>query len=280
MPYQAEISTINPSCFVFLIDQSLSMGESLNGDSTDTKAESLAVAINKLLQNLVLKCTKSDGIRNYYHVCVLGYGTKVDPALAGPFAGREFVPISEIGNQPARLKETVRVVKDDRGQQREHKLRQPVWLEPLADGPTPMCEALFRACRLIRQWIKRYPACFPPIVINISDGAATDGSPLEHAYELMMLSTSDGETLLFNMHIGRGDAALRAEFPDTNKTLPDDQARLLFDMSSPLPHYMLRMLQVEGADVKSGARGFVYNADMLSVIRFLDIGTKPGTGLR
>ncbi len=279
MPYQAEISTSNPSCFIFLIDQSLSMEEPVNQQTTETKAQGVAVAINKLLQNLVLKCTKSDGIRNYYHVCVLGYGKKVEPALAGPFSGREFIPISEIGSQPARLHETVRVVEDDKGHKREHKVRQPIWLEPLAQGDTPMCEALFRACRLARQWITRYPGCFPPIVMNISDGAATDGNPKEQAYELMMLTNRDGEVMLFNMHIGPGHAS-RVEFPDSDKQLPDEHSRLLFEMSSALPQYMLRMLNVEGTKLNAGARGFVYNADMLSVIRFLDIGTKPGTGLR
>lgn len=279
MPYQAEISTTNPSCFIFLIDQSQSMQHRVNDQSPDTRAEALSVAINKLLQNLVLKCTKSDGIRNYYHVCVLGYGKDVQPALAGQFAGKEFVPISEIGSSPARLQETIKVVCDDKGKTKERKVRQPIWLEPIADGDTPMCEALFRAARLAREWIRRYPACFPPIVINISDGASTDGNPLEHAYELMMINSRDGEVLLFNMHIGSGHA-MRVEFPSSDKNLPDEHARLLFDMSSPLPEYMVRMLQVEGADLNRGSRGFVYNADMLSVIRFLDIGTKPGNGLR
>jgi hypothetical protein len=279
MPYLAEISTGNPSCFVFLIDQSLSMAEVIEGRTEETKAEGLANAINKLLQNLVLKCTKSSGIKDYYHVCVIGYGENVAPALAGPFAERTFVPISEIGNQPAKLKETVRIVQDDRGNKREHKTRQPVWLEPKAEGETPMCEALFTAGRLLKQWLSRYPACFPPIVINISDGASTDGNPLEQAYDLMMLSSKDGEILLFNMHIG-SSGTMQVQFPDTDAQLPNEHARLLFNMSSPLPEYMVRMLHVEGTPLSRGAKGFVYNADMLSVIRFLDIGTKPGTGLR
>lgn len=279
MPYQAEISTGNPSCFIFLIDQSLSMAEWSDEANDETRAEALSTAINKLLQNLVLKCTKSDGIRDYYHICVLGYGADTRPALTGPFDGREFIPISEIGAQPARLMEIVKVVSDDKGKTRHHKIRQPVWLEPKAGGDTPMCDALFRTARLLRQWVSSHPACFPPIVINISDGAATDGDPLEQAYEVMMTGSRDGDALLFNMHIGTAGGP-RVEFPSTDSALPDEHARRLFAMSSPLPDYMMRMLHVEGTPLQAGARGFVYNADMLSVIRFLDIGTKPGTGLR
>jgi len=36
------------------------------------KSEGVADAINKLLQNLVIKCAKSEGIRDYYHVGVIG----------------------------------------------------------------------------------------------------------------------------------------------------------------------------------------------------------------
>ena len=36
-----------------------------------------------------------------------------------------------------------------------------------------------------------------------------------------------------------------------------------------------RIAQQEGFRVSDGTRGFVFNADMVSVIRFLDIGSRP-----
>ena len=56
--------------------------------------------------------------------------------------------------------------------------------------------------------------------------------------------------------------------------LPDDYARLLFRMSSPLPPAMLRQAQILEASVPDGAVGFAFNADLASVIMFLDIGTR------
>src|SRR5579862_8560987 len=112
MAYSAEISRSNPSCFLFLIDQSGSMQDSIDaasvagsdgpargGDgpaptSGRTKAQGVADAINRLLQNLVIKCAKSEGVRDYYHVGVLGYGAKVGSAFGGALAGRALVPIS------------------------------------------------------------------------------------------------------------------------------------------------------------------------------------------
>ncbi len=65
------------------------------------------------------------------------------------------------------------------------------------------------------------------------------------------------------------------EFPDQEETLPDKFAKLLFSISSQLPSYMRSVALGEGYGVTDGTRGFVFNADIVSVIRFLDIGTRP-----
>jgi hypothetical protein len=57
--------------------------------------------------------------------------------------------------------------------------------------------------------------------------------------------------------------------------LPDKYAKLLFKMSSVLPEYMRTIAQQEGFSTSDSTRGFVFNADIVSVIRFLDIGTRP-----
>src|SRR5262245_24517079 len=98
MPYQAEISHSNPSCIIILIDQSGSMDDPFGADPNGKKkANGVADAVNRLLQNLVIKCAKSEGIRDYYHVGVLGYGEHgVASAFAGSLKGKQLVPISEV----------------------------------------------------------------------------------------------------------------------------------------------------------------------------------------
>src|SRR5919205_1040834 len=109
MSYSAEISRVNPSCFLFLIDRSGSMSDPFGGGGGGkSKAEGVADAINRLLQNLVIKCAKSEGVRDYYEVGVLGYGDQVGPAFGGALAGRELVPISEIADNPERVEERTR----------------------------------------------------------------------------------------------------------------------------------------------------------------------------
>src|SRR5262245_10548479 len=103
MAFTAEISRANPTCFLFLIDRSKSMNAPLAGGAGNKKkANVLADSINRLLQALVLRCAKTEGIRNYFHVGVLAYGVHAGPALGGALAGRAMVPISEIADNPLR----------------------------------------------------------------------------------------------------------------------------------------------------------------------------------
>ncbi len=117
MAYSAEISRNNPTLFVFLIDQSGSMDDGVPDSDQPgrKKAEALSLAINRLLQNLVIRCAKEEGVRDYFNVCVLGYGNKVGPAFSGPLAGREIVPISDVGNMPARIEQKVKKTDDGAG---------------------------------------------------------------------------------------------------------------------------------------------------------------------
>jgi hypothetical protein len=299
MPYTAEISRSNPSCFLFVIDQSGSMQDVLDPSNVEaldkpmvvdgrtythsasgrTKAEGVADAINRLLQNLVIKCAKSEGVRDYYHVGVIGYGgdgtgNRVGPAFSGTLAGRDLVPISEIANSPARIEERTKKVDDGAGGLVDQKIKFPIWFEPVASGGTPMCQALTKSQSILQDFTQQHPGCFPPIVLNITDGEATDGDPLPAAETIQSLSSNDGNILLFNIHISSQKAA-PIEFPDNEGTLPDQFAKLLFKMSSILPSYMQAMARQEGIQATEATRGFVFNADMVAVIKFLDIGTRP-----
>jgi hypothetical protein len=274
MPYAAEISRSNPSCFLFLVDQSGSMEDGWAGEAGKQKADGLATIINRLLQNLVLKCAKSEGVRDYYHVGVIGYGGTVGPAFGGALAGKELAPISAIANLPARIEERTRKTDDGAGGLIEQTVKFPVWFDPVAKGGTPMGQALALARQVLTGWLAQHPTGFPPIVINITDGEATDGDPSAAAGALRDLQTDDGQVLLFNLHLSSHQAA-PVQFPGDDAALPDKWAKLLFNLSSPLPPFMREIAGQEGFPVSEGTRGFAFNADMVTVIQFLDIGTRP-----
>jgi len=275
MSYTAEISRANPTCFLFLLDQSGSMADSLAGEPGKRKADKVADVINRFLQNLVLKCGKNEGVRNYFHVGVLGYGANVGSAFAGTIAGRDLVPISEIADFPARVEERSRKTDDGAGGLVEQKIKFPVWFDAVTNGGTPMCQALAKAQSIIADWTAKNPTCFPPIIINITDGESTDGDPSTAADSLKTLSTTDGCVLLFNAHVS-SNSATPLLFSDSEATLPDDFARLLFRMSSNLTDTMVSTAKQEGIAVSPSSKGFTFNADFQSLINFIDIGTRPG----
>jgi hypothetical protein len=275
MSYTAEISRNNPSCFLFLIDRSGSMIDPFGGDdSRRRKADQVSDVLNRLLQNLIIKCAKQEGVRDYYHIGVIGYGAKVGPAFAGPLSGKELVPISEVANNPAKIESRGKKVDDGAGGLVDQSVRFPIWFDPVANGGTPMCQALTQAHSIMQQWTSQYAHSFPPIVINITDGEATDGDPSAPAQSLTELATTDGNVLLFNIHISAQKAA-PIVFPSSEASLPDDHARLLFTISSPLPEFLRTFVQQEGIDASENTRGFAFQADLVTLIKFLDIGTRP-----
>lgn len=294
MAYTAEISRLHPTCLLFLIDQSASMEDPFGGEAAagaegeraapddagpaggppaNSKAKSVSDAINRLLSTLVIRATKAEGVRHYFDVGVIGYGKAVGPAFGGPLAGRPLVSIEEVYANPERVEERTRKVPDGAGGLVEEQFRLPVWFDPQAVNGTPMCAALRQARAVLEPWVADHRDSYPPIVINLTDGEATDGDPAPPAEALRELRTEDGQALVFNCHLSstRGPKLL---FPDSSGGLPDEFARRLFGMSSALPEGLAGVAQREGFATGEGARGFVFNGDLVDVIRFLDIGTR------
>jgi hypothetical protein len=233
MPYTAELSRTNPTCFMFLIDQSSSMAEPFGAQPEKSRA----------------------------------------------LAGQKLLPVSVIANNPLRVEQRTRKVDDGAGGLVEQKFKFPVWFEPVAGGRTPMCQALTEATQAITEFIQKYPSCFPPLVINITDGKATDGNPEVQAVPLRNLASADGNVLVFNAHLS-STAARAIEFPSQESELADHEAAILFRMSSVLPPKLREAAKKEGFRVDDNTRGFVFNADLVSVLRFLDIGTRAASTMR
>ena len=98
-------------------------------------------------------------------------------------------------------------------------------------------------------------------------------------YKLRNLATSDGQVLIFNAHLSSVPAR-PVEFPSQESQLPDPEARVLFRMSSVLPPKLREAAAAEGFAVDAKSRGFVFNADLVAVLRFLDIGTRAAQTVR
>jgi hypothetical protein len=219
-------------------------------------------------------------------VGVFGYRTDpsaqpiIESALQGPLAGRTLVSITEIGASPVRIDPRNQLIPDEEtGEMLEVPCEVPVWVDPKAEGGTPMCHMLYRAYEILSEWIARHPRSFPPIVVHITDGESQDGDPIPYADAVKSLATEDGNVLLLNCHLSM-TAADPFMFPAGEEGLPDELARVLFRMSSVLPEPFLRHAMVEGFQLQPDARGMAFNADMVCLIQFLNMGTQVAPGLR
>lgn len=275
MAYQAEISRTNPSCFLFLIDQSGSMSDRFGaGGGSESKAQGLATAFNRCIQELIIKCSKDMEVMRYFQVGVIGYGNRVGPALSGALKDQELVWIDDIYQNPLRVDDVTKKVSDGAGGLVETTIKLPVWLEPVSNGGTPMSNAFQQAHRILSPWVQEHPSAFPPVVMHFSDGEPTDGDPTSVAKQVMDLSTDDGNVLCMNLHISSSHAN-PIVFADSADALPDNYAKMLFGISSVLPDYMRPLAKEYGYATSDESRGFVFNGEIEQVIAFLDIGTRP-----
>jgi hypothetical protein len=271
VPYTAEISRANPGCLLFVIDQSGSMADRLE---EGTKADVVATTLNRVLQDLIIRCSKED-VYDYFDVGVIGYGhAGPTNALRGPLADSILNPISQVAAHPARVEDRVRKMADGAGGLIEAPVRFPVWFEPVANGGTPMVAALSLAGQCLADWCDSHEHNFPPVLMHLTDGESTDGSPEEVADTIRQISTEDGELLLMNIHVS-GVSSREITFPDAENELVDDYARMLFRMSSPMPESMREIARTHGFDLNEQSRAFMFNAKTEQIIQFFNIGTRP-----
>jgi len=277
MPYNRELSRANPGYLLILLDQSFSMYYPFG--KGQTKAKECAMAVNRVLREIVLACTDGDEIKNSCDVSVLGYGEKENEAVncfSGPLAQKPIASIQELTEHCLRVERIKRKVSDGAGGLVEIDDQFPIWIEPVSVGATPMTEAFEKATELTSSWVEKHPDSFPPIVINITDGEANDPATAKAAAEaLSQVQTNDGNVLLINAHISGG---MESEIilPASLEDLPvkGSYVKFLFELSSQLPPLMLERASAAGWEPSPFARGFVFNAKLETLIQLLEIGTK------
>lgn len=282
MSYSAAINRANPALFLFVIDQSESMADPFESeDSIVKKCDGVANAMNRLLQNIAMRCARDEGVMNYFYIGVIGYGAKIGPSFQGLLTDKELVPISEIAISPLRVEERAKKIDDGAGGIVTQNVKFPVWFEPVAKNGTPMCKALNFAKTILEKWLVDHNNCYPPVVLHITDGESTDGDPRQAAEAIKNLTSTDGNVLLLNSHLSSNKTKSSAiTFPDSEDTLPDQFAKTLFQMSSVMPEKMRAVAKELGFNVTDKARGYVFNGDIVTIIQWLDIGTSTATNLR
>lgn len=241
------------------------------------KAEAEALIINMMIEELINRCRREYGVRDYFDLAILGYsGEGVKPLLSG---NENFISVERLSRKavPVKRRHIPRTLPG--GDRTMAVIEHRWWIEGRASGNTPMSSALETAEELVSQWCSKSSNrdSFPPIVINITDGEATDAGEerlIRLASNIKSFSTNDGHVLLFNIHLAGSDKVTAVSFPGSRDTLPFiPYAHLLWEMSSILPVCYERLILPSRTGASPPFRAMGYNCPMEELYGMLSIGT-------
>lgn len=279
--YDQRITTANRGAIVILIDLSASMrSEVLYCGNHTTKADVAMMAVNQLIDELLLRCRRFDVWNDYFDLCVVGYsGSGVVSLLSSEL---EFISLTSLLCRQRRPEVRLKHIPT-----REGIVVTPVtynvWIESDFDGKTPMNNAFRTVTNLVRGWCRRRANVdsFPPIVFNITDGQFTDASDEEmllSAERLTSTGTTDGNTLLINICYATPNEVRRERgffLHPSNEPLPTGRGvESLHRMASEIPEELCRRLAnyIEPHH-RPPFKALCYNSSPEELVNFLSIGT-------
>lgn len=291
--YQASVSSKNPMLLVVLLDSSASMGDPIiqfeNGEDPISKFDVASEMLNDFLYNAVDKCVVGDIFRKYVDFAILAYNDNVFSPIKGVSLSEYPISVNKLGDE----KHILKVI--DVGDESYDGISSPIkWIsDDKVYGATSMWEAFRKAKEIISNWVEYHPDSHPPILINISDGMATDVEIIERlnnewisdfdglmktCEEIKKLGTNDGNTLIANAHISDSEIN-EIKYPssvEVIENLRDEFAPALFSMSSKIPPAWVERGEKYGiSDLTNESRLYVYNADMSTLVKFFKFGTDP-----
>ncbi len=282
MPYISKITEQKPSLIILLVDQSGSMNEQYGGAkisdvNNKTKAQIVAEASNIMLMDLMARCRQGAVHKRYFDIATIGYSGKgVYPLI---HESRFVLSPTEMIATIKKEEKIIRKVKHTNGTNIIQHNALKIWIEPYAEGQTPMCKAFEKSIDILQNWKSKQnnKDAFPPIIINITDGEITDATDqrmMEIKQQIQRLGTLDGEPIIFNFHISAHNKE-KIIFPQTTENIPQD-AELLCRMSSILPPMYNEQVATFKNDVdieNNQYKAFSYNLPTADFIKVLSIGT-------
>lgn len=241
--YTQEITRRHRAAIVIAIDQSSSMSGTITiGGKKMSKSEMVSVVTGSLLDELILRAHRDNGYRHYYDIAIVGYSKNQVYSLLGDELA--FYPITAlVGRSVRRMPYTFNCNTMSAGRCSFCE-DVSMWVEPRAEGSTPMYKMINCVTELVSEWCSREENSdnFPPLVFNITDGEASDADfdmLRSAALRLKKTGTQDGNTLFMNVHISSDINHSSVLFPNIDEVpLSVRCAHLLMDMSSMIPEQL------------------------------------------
>ena len=158
MSYRRTVGEDHPGLFVFVLDQSGSMGANWPGNTasaTLVKAQFLSNIINKVIREIGANAVTPARIKHRCDIALIGYeGGKAFSLWGKALQGRDVVSIPDVVQNPLGTS-TVKEQKPDPVEGViEVERKFDYWIEPAVGGGTPMGQALGKAHQVIETWLQ------------------------------------------------------------------------------------------------------------------------------
>lgn len=276
--YERPITRTSRTAFIIALDLSGSMSESTHTvNGTTTKADAVSRIVNGLLFDLIEKARRNYRVHDYYDIAVIGYsGRGIESLLSDDW----FLTVEQLDKMPYILREYREELIYPNGVPTIRQVKYPCWINPQAEGQTPLYGAFLQIYELAERWCSdpRNRNGFPPTIFNITDGEASDADAPEIrdiCRRIRLLGTTDGEVLLLNIHLSTDTRIPALLFPTEQEYRGmGPYARLLFDCSSTIPKPLEEYIrQMKRTDEPGPFRGMSYNCSLHETVSILNIGS-------
>lgn len=258
MAYNLAWGSNHPGHLVYLIDLSQSMAE-------NQKIDNVIETIYQVSNYLVAGCFDevSQIYKDRFTFTIIGYNSDIVPLFKG-----SAIELDKYMNE----RSNSRLPFFDKNNE-----AKPQWQTYTEKGFKAVADD-------IKQWIDQQeknniptPA---PIVIHITDGYPYEQgrnekeareAALKAARDIMSISVPDGNVLLFNIHIEKGEFETLS-FPNVK---PDDvQRQFLYDASSVMTDEVVERAQRQGLPAKTGSHFMVSNeSDKYALAKLVVFGS-------
>jgi hypothetical protein len=227
MRYTQPATSLTPALIVYLIDASHSMNDPCGAM---TKIELVNRALRDVIKDMVRRSMRDGVVQRRYKVAIIAYSTQVVDVLGGirdlPDLVREGTPVLSAG------------------------------------GETDTSAGFAAVETLLQDHLARFQSCPAPLVCHLTDALFTESDPSPLIRRIQALAVNDGPVLIENVYVA--DRMLRSPVSDWHtwggvlklRQLTNDYARLLLQLSSPLPETYRQNINNYGYHLQSGASLF------------------------
>ncbi|MFI3285795.1 MAG: VWA domain-containing protein [Rikenellaceae bacterium] len=252
-----------------------------NAGNIVTKAEMVAQVANDLIAELIERSRRSEGLRDYYDIAVVGYS---GAGVTTPFGSHKpylsTIQLNELNPEERTIERQIRL---PNGEIRFIRETQRCWIKPEAVGLTPMYEGLFMVYDIAKRWCAQQENLnsFPPMIFNITDGESTDcdyADIMEISSRIKSIATNDGKALLVNVHIASNCAKSSMLFPSPREIAQMGEvapaALSLFNAASELPSiFMDAVCDIKGTEFRNNYKAMSFNCSISELVTILNIGS-------